>query len=127
MSQDFRTDMSRVKGHGSAHNGTHHFIAHRVSAIILAITVPFLVWGILSSAPDGFDGFLDYIETTFGALTLLLFVTAAFFHGRSGLTEVILDYTSGGTRMGLLLAVTLISIGFWLLAVLSIFRIWLGA
>lgn len=127
MPNDFRTDMSRVKGHGSAGDGTHHYIAHRVSAIILAITVPFLIWGILSYAPDGFDGFLDYIESTLGAVTLLLFISAAFFHGRSGLTESILDYTSGGVRMAALLAVTLISIGFWLLAVLSILRIWLGA
>ncbi len=127
MATDFRTPMSRVKGHGSAQDGTHHYIAHRVSAIILAITVPLLIWGIMASAPGGFDGFVEYIESTFGALVLLTFVTAAFYHGRSGLTESILDYFQGGKRMALLLVATLVSIGFWLLAVLSILRIWLGA
>ncbi|MEE9346561.1 MAG: succinate dehydrogenase, hydrophobic membrane anchor protein [Robiginitomaculum sp.] len=124
---DYRTDMSRVRGHGSAKSGTHHYISHRVSAVILAILTPLIIWGAIHAAPGGYDGFHAWVGSTFGALTLLGFISAALFHGRSGLTESILDYTQGGLRMALLLIVTLISLGFWLLAVMSILKIWLGA
>lgn len=124
---DLRTPMSRVRGHGSAKEGTGHFIGHRVTAVMLAVLAPLVIWGLMKAAPGGYDGFMEWVGSTFGALTLLGFVSAALYHGRSGVTETILDYTQGGMRMALLLGLTLISIGFWLLAVLSILKIWLGA
>ena len=124
---DLRTPMSRVRGHGSAKEGTSHFIGHRVTAVMLAILAPLVLLGVMTAAPGGYDGFITYIGSTFGALTLLGFISAALYHGRSGVTETILDYTDGGMRMALLLILTLVSIGFWLVAVLSILKIWLGA
>ena len=42
---DFRTPLSKVRGHGAAREGVHEFIAHRVSAIILALVFPiFCLW-----------------------------------------------------------------------------------
>ena len=125
---DFRTPLSKVRGHGSAREGVHEFIAHRVSAIVLALVFPFFVYGLMKALPAGYDGLMAWIGSAFGAFTLLVFVTAGLYHGRIGINEVILDYVpSHDARTFFVLVNSLAAFGFWLMGVLAILKIWLGA
>ncbi len=125
---DFRTPLSKVRGHGAAREGVHEFIAHRVSAIVLAIVFPFFVYGLMKALPAGYEGLMTWIGSAFGAFTLLVFITAGLYHGRIGINEVILDYVpSHDARTFFVLINSLLSFGFWLMGVLAILKIWLGA
>jgi succinate dehydrogenase / fumarate reductase membrane anchor subunit len=125
---DLRTPLSQVRGHGAAKEGVKHHIAARVSAIALALILPFFIWGLMKALPGGYDGILAWVGSAGGAFTLLVFVTAGLYHGRLGMNEVILDYAgSHGSRTFFMLANALASFGFWLVGVLAILKIWLGA
>ncbi len=125
---DFRTPLSKVRGHGAAREGVHEFISHRVSAIVLALVFPFFVYGLMKALPAGYDGLMAWIGSATGAFTLLVFITAGLYHGRIGINEVILDYVpSHDARTFFVLINSLVSFGFWLMGVLAILKIWLGA
>ena len=125
---DLRTPLSKVRGHGAANEGVKHHIAARVSAIILALITPFFIWGLIKALPGQYDGLMAWIASPFGAFTWLVFITAGIYHGRLGMNEVILDYsTSHGSRTFFMLLNTIASAGFWLVGVLAILKIWLGA
>src|SRR5690606_10753371 len=49
--RNLRDPLKRVRGHGSAKNGTQHFILQRISAVILAILTPWLLWLLISLIP----------------------------------------------------------------------------
>ena len=82
----------------------------------------------MKALPAGYDGLMAWIGSAFGAFTLLVFVTAGLYHGRIGINEVILDYVpSYDARTFFVLVNSLLSFGFWLMGVLAILKIWLGA
>lgn len=125
---NFRTPLSKVRGHGSAREGVHEFISHRVSAIVLALVFPLFIYGLMKALPHGYEGLMAWIGSPIGAFTLLVFITAGLYHGRIGINEVILDYVpSHDARTFFVLINSLLSFGFWLMGVLAILKIWLGA
>jgi len=124
---DFRTDLGKVRGSGAAKGGVHEFIAHRVSAIVLALLLPFFLYGLIKALHGGYDGLIAWASSPFGAFVLLGFITAGIYHGRLGINEVISDYVAGdGMRSLFMLLNTLASFVFWLIGVLAILKIWLG-
>ena len=44
MTTDLRTPLARARGLGSGKTGTGHFWVQRVTAVALALLVPWLVW-----------------------------------------------------------------------------------
>lgn len=125
---ELRTPLSQVRGHGAAKEGLQHHIATRVSAIVLALILPFFFFGLMNALPGGYDGIMAWIGSAGGAFTVLVFVTAGLYHGRLGFNEVIVDYAnSHGSRMFFLFLNTVATVGFWLVGVLAILKIWLGA
>lgn len=127
MSADMKTPLAKVRGHGAAGSGVHHHIAARVSAIILALVTPIFLYGLLTAFPDGYDGLVDWLSGPVGAFSAIAFIGAGLYHGRLGMNEVILDYLGGSLRTVCLLANTLACLGFGLIGILSILKIWLGA
>jgi len=124
---DFRTDLGKVRGSGAAKGGVHEFIAHRVSAIVLALLLPFFLYGLIKALHGGYAGLIGWASSPLGAFVLLGFITAGIYHGRLGINEVISDYVSGdGLRSLFMLLNTLASFVFWLIGVLAILKIWLG-
>lgn len=89
----FRSPMSTVRGLGSAKDGVHHWWMQRVTAIIL---IPLTVWFMCSlmSHVVGKDlqALKDWLGSPGVAITLLVMLTALFYHARLGLQVVIEDY-----------------------------------
>ena len=125
---DFRTDLNKVRGIGAAKGGVHEFIVHRVSAIVLAILLPFFVYGLMYALPGGYEGLIKWVGSPGGAFVLIGFLSAGIYHGRLGINEVISDYvsTTGGRSLSMILN-ALVSGAAWLIGVLAILKIWLGA
>mgnify|MGYP006412310841 FL=1 len=87
-----RSDLGRVRGLGSANEGTSHWWAQRVTAIAL---IPLSLWFIYSAVTlVGIDraGFKVWLNAPGSILLMTLFVIALFYHMQLGLQVVIEDY-----------------------------------
>ncbi|MBK6671969.1 MAG: succinate dehydrogenase, hydrophobic membrane anchor protein [Proteobacteria bacterium] len=100
--------LSRVLGHGSAHEGAHHWRVQRVTAVALGVLVPWLLIS-LATLPDlTWPTVQAWMAGLGHAALLLLLVLAACWHSQLGVQVVIEDYVRGPARMiSLLLSVFL--------------------
>lgn len=104
----FRNPLQRARGLGSAKSGTSHFWWQRVTAIALALLVPWLV-GLLVSFVGADDAAVRAaLAKPFNAVAMALFAIALFWHAKLGMQVVIEDYVHTRTaEIALQLLVTL--------------------
>lgn len=89
---DLRTPLARVRGLGSAKQGSHHWWLQRLTAIAL---VPLVVWFVISLiALTGADyaTVKAWVASPVPMVLLLLSIGLTFYHGQLGLQVVIEDY-----------------------------------
>ena len=98
--------------HGPEKHGTGHFIAERVTSIVLLLLTP---WFLISMAllDGGYDSALAWLSRPFNAIGTGLFLLVSIYHMRLGIQVVVEDYISvAGTRrllLGLNTAVCLVA------------------
>ena len=123
-----RTPLSRVKGLGSAKEGTDHFWYQRLTAIAL---LPLCIWFCFSMAslPSmDYATFSAWISSPFPAVMMILIVVVAFYHAALGLQVIIEDYITGhGARTASLIAVKLACGFLAVTGVFSVLKISLGS
>lgn len=125
---NFRTPLSRVKGLGSAKEGTSHFWVQRLTAIAL---IPLVLWlGFSVAALPGMD-YLDireWLSQPFNAIVMMLFMITGFYHARLGLQVVIEDYVgSHGPRAIAIIGVNFAAAALGVTGVFSVLRIALAS
>jgi succinate dehydrogenase / fumarate reductase membrane anchor subunit len=96
------TQIGRVRGLGSAKEGAHHWLKHRITA---GSNLLLMTWFMISIA------------------RLVLLVISVFSHFRIGLQTVIEDYQSNESRVALLLLLNLFTVGAAATAIFSILKI----
>lgn len=87
-----RSPLARVRGLGSARDGTAHWWAQRVTAIAL---VPLALWFVASiAAHAGADHVtaVTWLAHPFVAIMMVLLIVATFHHAQLGMQVVIEDY-----------------------------------
>ena len=89
---DLRTPISRARGLGSGKTGTEHFWVQRVTAVVLALLVPWLVGLLVSLAGAELGAVQAAIARPWNAILLAAFVVALFWHAKLGIQVVIEDY-----------------------------------
>lgn len=90
--KDFQAPLSKAKGLGSAHDGVHHWMHQRISAVAL---VPLGLWLVYSLACHGNDSYADiltWIADPWTAAGLFLFIAAVSYHAVLGLQVIVEDY-----------------------------------
>lgn len=88
----FSTALARVRGHGAAKSGTHHWLAQRLTAVAL---IPLSVWfvvSLLAVTEMNYETVIAWIQSPLVAVFLLLFIFAMFYHAQLGLQMIIEDY-----------------------------------
>ncbi|TWT15634.1 succinate dehydrogenase, hydrophobic membrane anchor protein [Reyranella sp. CPCC 100927] len=124
---DLRSPLARVRGLGSAQDGTHHWWLQRVTAIAL---VPLVVWFIISMlrvAPEGQAAVRAWIASPITMTMLILFIAVGLWHAALGMQVVIEDYVhTKGWRIGLDLAVKFIAAALIVAGIVAIFKIAFG-
>lgn len=124
---DFRTPLARVRGLGSARDGTERFIAQRMTAIAL---VPLLIWfvaSVVSLVGADYATVKEWVSTPFVTVLLLLLLGAVFYHAQIGLHEVFEDYLHSDlvkTTAMVLMKFTITTLG--LFSALAVLRTALG-
>lgn len=89
---DLRTPLARARGLGSGKTGTEHFWVQRVTAVALALLVPWLLWLLVSMAGHDAAHAIGLIRAPLNAILLAAFAIAMFWHAKLGIQVVIEDY-----------------------------------
>ena len=122
-----RTPLGRVRGLGSAKEGTAHWWAQRLTAIAL---VPLVLWFAVSLIVlTGADhaAVTEWLRNPAAAVLLLLLILAGFHHAQLGMQVVIEDYVHGEwLKLTLVTAVKFAAIALGTGAAFSVLKIALG-
>jgi succinate dehydrogenase / fumarate reductase membrane anchor subunit len=122
-----RHPLARVRGLGSAKEGTGHWISQRVTAIALAVLS---IWFVAAAAGLG-AGYADsraFLAQPLNAVLTAAFVLALFHHAQLGLQVVIEDYVHvRWLEIALQVVVKFTAVLASIASLLAIVRIALGA
>ncbi|MCA3245910.1 MAG: succinate dehydrogenase, hydrophobic membrane anchor protein [Tagaea sp.] len=125
--KSLRSPLGRVRGLGSAKDGTHHWWAQRVTAIAL---VPLLLWfvaSVVSLAGAPLAEVKAWLASPIAAVLLLALIVAVFHHAQLGLQVVIEDYVHAeGVKIAALLLVKGAALLFGGLSAFSVLKLAFG-
>ena len=125
---DMRTPLARARGIGSGKTGTGHFWTQRVTAVALALLVPWLVGLLVSMVGADVEAVRVAIARPWNAILLSAFVVALFWHAKLGIQVVIEDYVHArAVEIALHLANTFLCALGAVASLYAIVRIALGA
>ena len=123
---DLRSPLGKVKGLGSAHNGTHHWLMQRITAVAL---IPLVIWFVclVIQASVSADQLLDYLKRPFHAVAMILFLGTILYHGSLGMRVILEDYVSCKcARMFLIVSVQFVTVITAVAAILSVANLHMG-
>lgn len=124
---DLRSPLSRVKGLGSAKEGTTHFWRQRLTALLL-IPLVLLIGFSLAALPADHATLVGWIQQPWVTVVLVLLVIVTFYHAQLGLQVVIEDYiASHSRRTAVLLLTNLACLLVGTIGVISVLKISFGA
>lgn len=90
--QDLRTPLARVRGLGSAKEGSGHWWYQRLTAIALIPLCIWFVWLVVQVSGMNHGQVVELIRQPVNGVLLIAFLVAIFYHGQLGLQVVIEDY-----------------------------------
>ncbi|MDB5703705.1 MAG: succinate dehydrogenase, hydrophobic rane anchor protein [Sphingomonas bacterium] len=117
------TELGRVRGLGSANEGSHHWWHQRLTA---GANLFLMLWLILSIArlPNyDYATLHDWMASAWAAIPMILLIASVFYHFRLGLQVAIEDYVHGAARVAAMFALTFFTITAAAIAIFSILRI----
>jgi succinate dehydrogenase / fumarate reductase membrane anchor subunit len=119
-----RTPISRVRGLGSAKEGTHHWWMQRITAIAL---IPLGIWFVVSLIYlAGADHAVvsAWLANPLTAVLMLLLIIAVFHHLHLGVQVVIEDYIHGeAAKMACLIGLKLASFALGTAAAFAVLKV----
>ena len=86
------TSIGRVRGHGSAHSGTHHWIVQRYTAFGNLVLGLWLVFSLATMPNYSFETVAQWAAQPVSGLGLALFLLCSVWHARMGMQVMIEDY-----------------------------------
>lgn len=113
--KDMRTPLKKVRGFGSAKEGTGDFWFQRVSAVALVPLVLFFVGLLISLNGASYAEVQTALAHPFTALVMAIFVLTGVYHMRLGMQVIIEDYVhSEGMKVALVMLNTFftVAVGF---------------
>ena len=121
------TSIGKVRGLGSAHAGSHHWLLQRFTAIGNLTLGLFLAFSFALLPEYGFAAAREWVARPLPATALALFVVSVFWHARLGLQVLVEDYVhTPGNKFAAIAALNLFAIGGAAFALFSIVRLALG-
>ncbi len=86
------TSIGRVRGLGSSHHGTHHFLATRLTAVGNLVLIPYLVISLVLLPSYDFASVHAWLAQPLAATALVLIFINTFYHARLGVQVMLEDY-----------------------------------
>ncbi|MXO58659.1 succinate dehydrogenase, hydrophobic membrane anchor protein [Altererythrobacter salegens] len=105
------TPLGRVRGLGSAREGTHHWIVQRITAIGNLLAGGFLIASLLLLPDLSHATLREWIAGPMSATAMALLVVTTFWHAKLGLQVLIEDYVHApGNKVAVLLALNIAAV-----------------
>ncbi|SEM80380.1 succinate dehydrogenase subunit D [Sphingomonas gellani] len=121
------TSLGRVRGLGSAKEGTHHWWRQRITAGSSLFLMLWLVASILNRSSFDYVSLHGWLQSAWVAIPMALLVLSVFYHFRLGLQVVIEDYQHDETRIVALVLLNFFTVGLGAVAIFAILKIAFGA
>src|SRR5215204_4902544 len=93
-----RTPLARVRGLGSAKEGTEHFWRQRLTAVANIVLVSYLIVLLARYAGADFATVKTVLSRPYNSVALLLLIMSATIHMRLGMQSIIEDYVHSEGR-----------------------------
>lgn len=111
MKNKFRSDLAIAKNLGSAGSGSEHWWRQRLTAIIMVLSVFWMVCFFKQVSGQEIDSMIMVVKQPYNIVMLSLFTLVAFYHAALGMQVVIEDYiTCRLSRLVLILSIQIFSI-----------------
>ncbi len=124
---NLNTPLSKVKGLGSAKEGTMHFWHQRLTALVL---IPLVLWFGFSIAamPVDHATLTGWVAHPAVAIALILLILASFYHSQLGLQIIIEDYVSTHSiRTVSIILTNFLCLLFAIIGIVAVLKITLGS
>jgi succinate dehydrogenase / fumarate reductase membrane anchor subunit len=123
-----RTPLARVRGLGSAHEGTQHFWRQRVTAVSNLFLVCFLLFLVVKLAGQDHASVRAALSHPLNAIPILLLVVSGVVHMRLGMQTIIEDYVhSEGPKVLALMLNTFFAIAIALTCAFAVLKLSFGS
>lgn len=86
------TSIGRVRGLGSAHSGSHHWLLQRFTAIGNLVLLVWFVASLVMLPNMGYETVKEWISRPIPATAMALLIITTFWHARLGVQVVVEDY-----------------------------------
>lgn len=106
------TELGRVRGLGSAHAGTGHFIQQRLTAVGNLALALWLIVSLVRLPVGDYATMREWLASPLAAVPMVLLLVSVFWHIRLGLSELVEDYVDSGP----LRVASVVLINFYVLA-----------
>lgn len=124
---DMRTPLGKVRGLGSAKEGTDHFWKQRLTAVANVPLVIFLIWMIVSLVGKSHSEVISSFSNPFVSVLLLGVILSICLHMKLGMQVVIEDYIhSEGKKIALVMLNSFFCISIALISVFAVLKIGFG-
>ena len=118
------TALGKVRGLGSAHEGAHHWLLQRITAVSNLVLMTWLLVSFVTLDNFAYATVVGWLSQPLAAVPMILLAVSLFWHARLGLQILIEDYIhEPGTKFGLLAALNLVAIGGAAFAIFSVARV----
>jgi succinate dehydrogenase / fumarate reductase membrane anchor subunit len=122
-----RTPLGKVKGLGSAGEGTHHWWHQRLTALALLPLSLWFIYSLVSMTSADYGTVTQWLRLPHVAIFLILFVVSLFYHAQLGLQVVIEDYIhSSWQKIASIILIRFLAAVGVLASVLSILNVFFG-
>ena len=122
------TEIGKVRGLGSSHEGAHHWLHQRYTALGNLLLGAWFVTSLLLLSGLDMDSVRDWLVKPIPATAMILLIVSTFYHARLGLQVVIEDYVKDeGSKAGLIGLLSLVFIAAGTFAVFCVLKIALTA
>lgn len=124
----YRTPLARVRGLGSARDGTHHWWSQRVTAIAL---IPLSLWltaSLLAMTDAGYAEFVAWLRSPLVAMAWIALLAALFHHAQLGVQVVIEDYVhTEWLKISCIVVTKLLAVVLAVICILCVLRVFLAS
>lgn len=120
------TGIGRVRGFGSAKSGTHHWWLQRVTAAGNLLLLTWFVVSLFRLPAFDHKTVVQWIDSPFVAVPLILMIANVFWHFRLGLQVILEDYEHGASKIAGLILINFYAVGGAALAIFSVLKILFG-
>lgn len=124
----FKTPIGRVRGRGSAKDGTQTFWHQRLTALALVPLAVLFIGFMIALTGDDYATAASMMRSPVVSVLMLMFLLIGFYHMSIGLAHVVEDYVHWELgKIGLIVAIKLGCLGLALACVLSVIKLSFGS